>query len=72
MDGQSGDYMLSQNSPASITTLIKDPRCIFNDDESGFPLCVKSGNVLSLTGLENSKTQITVMACLNALTPKGY
>lgn len=54
--------------------LINNPRRIFNADESGFPLCIKSGKVLAGVGskhvyqvVTNNKTQITVMACFNAL-----
>ena len=53
--------------------LLKDPRRIFNADESGFPLCVSSGKVLAPRGARhvyqvtpNDKTQITVMVCFNA------
>ena len=53
--------------------LIADPRCSFNADESGFPLCIKTGKVLAEKGAKNvyqvttsNKTQITVMACFNA------
>ncbi|XP_033760780.1 jerky protein homolog-like [Pecten maximus] len=54
--------------------LIQNPRRIFNADESGFPLCMKCGKVLTQTGAKhvhqvvaNTKQQITVMACFNAL-----
>lgn len=54
--------------------LIKNQRRLFNADESGCPLCMKSGKALSQTGakhvyqvVSNSKQQITVMACFNAL-----
>lgn len=53
--------------------MLKDPRRVFNADESGFPLAVKSGRVIAPTGarhvyqvVTNTKTQITVMAALNA------
>ena len=53
--------------------LVQDPRRIFNADESGFPLCATTSRVLAPTGAKhvyqvvaNDKTQITVMACLNA------
>ncbi|XP_033753176.1 uncharacterized protein LOC117336676 [Pecten maximus] len=55
-------------------SLLNNPRRIFNADESGFPLCVKSGKVMAAKGskhvyhvVSNSKTQITVMACFNSL-----
>ena len=51
------------------TTLWKDPSRWFNADESGFPLCPKSGKVLAPQGVPNvynftssDKTQITVLA----------
>ncbi|XP_060583014.1 uncharacterized protein LOC132739337 [Ruditapes philippinarum] len=53
--------------------LIGDPKRIFNADESGFPISVTSKKVLAPQGsrhvyqvLSSDKTQITVMACLNA------
>lgn len=53
--------------------MISDPRRVFNADESGFPICVKSTKVLAPTGsrhvyqvLPGDKTQITVLACFNA------
>ena len=52
---------------------MSDPRRIFNADESGFPLSVKSSQVLAPKGakhvyqvVNSDKTQITVMACFNA------
>lgn len=54
--------------------LVKDPRRIFNADESGFPLCVNTGKVLTPKGARHvyqvcssSKQQLTVMACFNAI-----
>lgn len=53
--------------------LVNDPRRFFNCDESGFPLCPKSGKVLAPTGAKHvyevtsSKTQITVLATFNAV-----
>lgn len=53
--------------------LIKDPRRVFNADESGFPLCTTTGKVIAPTGAKHvyqvvcsNKQQITVMACMNA------
>lgn len=53
--------------------LVKDPRRIFNADESGFPLCFKTGKVLAQTGARHvyhvsssSKQQITIMVSFNA------
>ncbi|XP_033731184.1 LOW QUALITY PROTEIN: uncharacterized protein LOC117320803 [Pecten maximus] len=64
---------LSQEVP-DYEDLVKDPRRIFNADESGFPLCVKSDKVLAPVGSKHiyqvvvsDKTQITVMACMNAV-----
>ena len=55
------------------TSLWKDPSRWFNPAGSGFPLCPKSGKVLAPRGLPNiynftssDKTQITVLACINA------
>ena len=54
-------------------SLVKDPRRLFNADESGFLLCVMSGKVLAEKGLKHiyqisstTKLQLTVMACFNA------
>lgn len=53
--------------------MFKDPRRVFNADESGFPLCTTTGRVIAPTGakhvyqvVSNNKQQITVMACMNA------
>lgn len=53
--------------------LISDPRRIFNADESGFPISIKSSKVLAPKGakhvyqvISSDKSQITVMACFNA------
>lgn len=69
----SGLFKFLQAEIDDYETLIHDPRRIFNADESGFPLAVKAGRVLAPTGAKHvyqvvpsSKTQITVMACLNA------
>lgn len=58
------------NDPA----LIGDPSRIYNADESGFPLSLKSGKVLSMKGAKNvynltssNKTQIMVLACASAI-----
>ncbi|XP_060791261.1 homeobox and leucine zipper encoding b isoform X2 [Neoarius graeffei] len=55
-------------------SLINDPRRIFNADESGFPLCVTSNQVLTSVSshhmyevVSNAECQITVTACFNAL-----
>ncbi|MEW8546491.1 MAG: hypothetical protein AB2693_23480 [Candidatus Thiodiazotropha sp.] len=62
-----------QKEIADPESLVRDPRRIFNADESGFPLCATTGRVLASAGAKhvyqvvaNDKTQITVMACLNA------
>lgn len=53
--------------------MMNDPSRIFNADETGHPLSTKTGVVLAEKGVKNvyqvtssDKTQITVMACLNA------
>jgi len=54
--------------------LWKDPSRWFNADESGFPLCPKSGKILACKGVpkvynftSSDKTQVTVLACMNAV-----
>ncbi|XP_060578915.1 uncharacterized protein LOC132735898 [Ruditapes philippinarum] len=54
-------------------SLWMDPSRWFNADESGFPLCPKSGKVLAPRGVPNvynftssDKTQVTVLACMSA------
>lgn len=63
-------------SDVSDPTIWNNPSRWFNADESGFPLCPKSGKVLSSRGIPNiynftasDKTQVTVLACMNAM---GY
>ncbi|KAL5015099.1 hypothetical protein ScPMuIL_009369 [Solemya velum] len=53
--------------------LLKDPTRLYNADESGFPLCPKTGRVLGAKGSKvvynftsSNKTEITVMACMSA------
>ena len=53
--------------------LLDKPFRIWNCDESGFPLCPKSGKVLALQGARNvyhltgnSKEQITTLCCISA------
>ena len=53
--------------------MFQDPSRIYNADESGFSLCPKLSKVLNPVGTStvysftnNSKTQITVMACASA------
>ncbi len=61
-----------RNEVEGWEAMMKDPRRVFNADESGFPLCAMSGRVLAQKGAKHvyqivsSKTQITVMACFNA------
>ena len=64
------DFMAEENEDQSVW---KDPTRWFNADESGFPLCPKSWKVLAPKGLPNiynftssDKTQVTVLACMNA------
>ena len=63
-----------QEEEPSWKEMLSDPSRLFNADESGFPLCVKSGRVLchheawhvyQLTS--STKQQITVMAGMNAI-----
>lgn len=49
------------------------PQCIWNCDESGFPLCPKTGKVLALKGADtvynvtgSNKRQITTLCCISA------
>ena len=53
--------------------LLDKPNCIWNCDESGFPLCPKSGKVLAPQGARNvyhitgnNKQQITTLCCISA------
>ena len=53
--------------------ILDKPTCIFNCDETGFPLCPKSDKVLCERGEKNpchltgnTKSQITVLACTSA------
>jgi hypothetical protein len=55
-------------------SVIKNPRRVFNGDETGFPLSVKPDKVLAPKGskniyqvVTNTKAQITVMATCNAV-----
>ena len=66
-------YKFLQEEVNDWESLLKDPRRFFNADESGFPLCLKTGRVLAEKGVRHvyqvansSKQQITVMACFNA------
>ncbi|XP_046581221.1 MFS-type transporter clz9-like, partial [Haliotis rubra] len=61
---------LNQNADMQ---LLSKPSRIFNADESGFPLCPKSGKVLAEKGCQNvynfsssDKSQVTVLACASA------
>ena len=54
--------------------ILSDPRRLFNADETGFPLAVQSGKVLAPRGAKtvyhvatSEKTQITTLACFNAM-----
>ncbi|XP_060596078.1 uncharacterized protein LOC132750148 [Ruditapes philippinarum] len=65
------DYLAKEVPDHEV--LKNDPRRIFNADESGFPLCFKTGKVLAEKGARNvynvttsNKTQLTVMVCFNA------
>ncbi len=53
--------------------LLDKPSCIYNCDESGFPLSSRSGKVMAPNGLKSvhrttsgSKQQTTTLACYNA------
>lgn len=68
-----GLYAHLEKEVPDYKSLIKNPRRIFNADESGFPLHVKTGKVLAPTGsknvyhvVNNTKIQISVMAGFNA------
>lgn len=63
-----------QNEVPDWEKMVRDPRCVFNADESGFPLCVDTGKVLAEKGVKHvyqvssgTKQQLTVMACFNAI-----
>ncbi|XP_060602779.1 uncharacterized protein LOC132755864 [Ruditapes philippinarum] len=67
------DFLKFMSEEVNDPLLWKDPTRWFNADESGFPLCPQSGNVLAPRGVPNiynftssDKTQITVLACMNA------
>ena len=52
---------------------IDNPHCIFNCDESGFPLDHKPGKLIALKGMKQvnsttsgDKSQITILACVSA------
>ncbi|XP_053392934.1 uncharacterized protein LOC128555225 [Mercenaria mercenaria] len=62
-----------QSEVQDYQSLLKDPRRLFNCDESGFPLCLKTGKVLAERGARHvyhvsssNKQQITVMVCFSA------
>ena len=66
-------FKFLQDEVIGYEDMIQDPRRILNADESGFPLCFKTGKVLAQTGARHvynvtssSKQQITVMVCFNA------
>jgi hypothetical protein len=59
-----------QDEVPDFKNLLKDPRRMFNGDESGFPLCLKTGKVIAEKGARHvyhvtssNKQQITVMVC---------
>ncbi|XP_053376472.1 uncharacterized protein LOC128547525 [Mercenaria mercenaria] len=67
-----GLYEYLKSEVQDYENLVKDPRRIFNADESGFPLCFKTGKVLASKGASHvynvttsNKQQITVMVCFN-------
>ncbi|XP_033106069.1 uncharacterized protein LOC117108217 [Anneissia japonica] len=56
-----------------VLQILDDPSRLYNTDESGFPLCVKSGRVIAELGAKDvyrlgnsTRSQITVLACCNA------
>ncbi|XP_060565599.1 uncharacterized protein LOC132724685 [Ruditapes philippinarum] len=66
-------FLAITNSCTDYQAMLKNPRRVFNADESGFPLAVKSGRVIAPLGarhvyqvVTNTKTQITVMVSFNA------
>ena len=68
-----GLYKYLEKEVPDYESMVKNPRGIFNADESGFPLHVKTGKVLAPTGSKNvyhvvnsTKIQISVMAGFNA------
>ena len=66
-----GLYAHLEKEVPDYKSLIKNPRRIFNADESGFHLHVKTGKVLAPTGsknlcVNNTKIQISVTAGFNA------
>lgn len=52
-------------------SMISDPRQCFNADESGFPLCPKSGKVLAPKRSKHiyqiGAGKVTIIACFNAM-----
>ena len=67
-----GLFQYLEKEVADWQAMVKDPRRVFNCDESGFPLSVSSGRVLSPRGarhvyqvVSGSKQQITVLAGMN-------
>ena len=67
------DFANFMSEEVTDPTLWKDPSRWINADELGFPLCPKSGKVLAPRGVPNiynftssDKTQLTVLACMNA------
>lgn len=63
------EYFTSED----LIDIFDDPERLFNCDESGFPLCVRTGKVLAAKGARSvysfgnsNKSQITTMACFNA------
>jgi hypothetical protein len=68
------DHFLSEEYTTTKKDILSDPRRIFNADESGFPLAPKTGKVLAPKGAKHvyqvstsDKTQITTLACMNAM-----
>ncbi|XP_060556862.1 uncharacterized protein LOC132717417 [Ruditapes philippinarum] len=62
------------NNELNDPCLLSDPSRLYNADESGFPLCPKSGRIIAMKGEKNvynctssNKTQITVLACVSAI-----
>ena len=68
-----GLFRFLEKEVPDFEKVIKNPRRIFNGDESGFPLYAKQNRVLAPKGarnvyqvVTNNKVQITVMAAFNA------
>ncbi|XP_053403175.1 uncharacterized protein LOC128558284 [Mercenaria mercenaria] len=62
-----------QSEVQDYQSLLKDPRRLFNCEQSGFPLCLKTRKVLAERGARHvyhvsssNKQQITVMVCFSA------